>query len=122
MKNLSGSSTQRACAGCSGRILPRSGAPSVLPPHGESRAREAFASAERWEDRARRDAQAARREAERLAAIPRLPRDDALREDERLQTKARRREDERAQLEQEISGLIRQVIQEASFVASTLTR
>ena len=93
-----------------------------MPPHGESRAREAFASAERWEDRARRDAQAARREAERLAAIPRLPRDDALREDERLQTKARRREDERAQLEQEISGLIRQVIQEASFVASTLTR
>jgi ssDNA-binding Zn-finger/Zn-ribbon topoisomerase 1 len=85
-------------------------------------AQKALSVAEAHEKEARRAAQSARLEAERLAALPKLAREAALQRDDELADESYRLEEERTRIQQELSGLLKRVIYEATFIASTLTR
>jgi hypothetical protein len=88
----------------------------------EKQAREELEVVVLWETRARSEAEIAQQEADRLAAVPSVPKHEALRQDQELESEATRLEQQRTQLDQELSSLLKKVIQEATFVATTLTR
>jgi hypothetical protein len=88
----------------------------------ENRAWQALDSAVRWEARARREAESASQEAEHLAAIPSIPKQEALEQDGELVKEEKLLNGERTRLEQELAERLRHVIDEAILIASTLTR
>jgi hypothetical protein len=88
----------------------------------EKHAREQLEVVVAREARARREAESASDEAERLAAIPSIPKQEALEQDRELVEEEKLLKEERTQLEQELAERLRHVIDEAILVASTLTR
>jgi len=88
----------------------------------ESQTRQALESAERREARARQEAESARLEAERLAMVPSLAKEDALGQDRELEDEEKRLQQERTRLEQELAERLRHVVDAAILIASTLTR
>ena len=88
----------------------------------KSRAEKALSAAEAHEKKNRDTAHSARLKAQWLAALPKLPREEAQRQDDDLAKESRQLEEERTRIQDELSGLLRRVIDHATFVASTLTR
>lgn len=88
----------------------------------ENRVSEALDSAVRWTARARQENETARLDAERLAMIPSLAKEDALGQDRQLEDQEKPLQHERTRLEQELAERLRHVLDAAILIASTLTR